>query len=187
MIKKRLAILTVGKTHSGKTTFARKLEAALSGAFVLDQDVQAEFLNQHYANLVPTEGPNVLKHSLTRLLADYAKHQTDLHVIVSNANLSRESRAVLLRDVYDTEMYTRILVYFDIPEEELIKRIHHTKRNTSIMRGDLSSFRDVLNTQSVMDAPLEDEADILFRVTHERELEDAIAAIVKLAKEIHNT
>lgn len=187
MTKKRLAILTVGKTHSGKTTFAKKLEAALSGALVLDQDVQAEFLNQYYAKLVPTEGPNVLKHSLTRLLADYAKHQTDLHVIVSNANLSRQSRADLLRDVYDAQTFTRILVHFDIPEEELMKRIQQTERNISIMRGDLSSFLDVLNTQGVMDVPFEDEADILLRVTHERELGDVIASIVKVAKKSHYT
>lgn len=181
MTKKRLAILTVGKTHSGKTTFARKLETALSGAFVLDQDVQAEFLNHHYAKLVPTEGPNVLKHSLTRLLADYAKHQTNLHVIASNANLARESRADLLRDVYDAQTFTRILVHFDIPEEELIKRIHQAERNTSIMRGDLSSFLDVLHIQRTVEPPLTAEADVLFHITSESNMNEIIEMIVKLA------
>lgn len=180
MTKKRLAILTVGKTHSGKTTFAKKLEAALSGALVLDQDVQAEFLNQHYAKLVPTEGPNVLKHSLTRLLADYVKHQTDLHVIVSNANLSRQSRADLLRDVYDAQTFTRILVRFDIPEEELIKRIHQAERTTSIMRGEVSSFLDVLLMQRTIEPPSTTDADALFHVTLGSNIDEMVELIARL-------
>lgn len=45
---KRLVIMTVGKTHSGKTTFARDLELALNNAFVMDQDITAEFLHTYY-------------------------------------------------------------------------------------------------------------------------------------------
>lgn len=35
---KRLAILTVGKTHSGKTTFARELEQCLPESVIIDRD-----------------------------------------------------------------------------------------------------------------------------------------------------
>ena len=47
---KRFVIITVGKTHSGKTTFAKALEKELSHSFVMDQDNQAEFINTHYEN-----------------------------------------------------------------------------------------------------------------------------------------
>ncbi|MGQ0441154.1 hypothetical protein ACT4UT_33930 [Bacillus sp. B-TM1] len=45
---KRLVIITVGKTHSGKTTFAKALEKELPHSFVMDQDNQAEFINTNF-------------------------------------------------------------------------------------------------------------------------------------------
>ena len=53
---KRFVIITVGKTHSGKTTFAKALEKELPHSFVMDQDNQAEFINTHYEKLQPAEG-----------------------------------------------------------------------------------------------------------------------------------
>ncbi|CAG9614046.1 hypothetical protein BACCIP111899_03273 [Bacillus rhizoplanae] len=50
---KRLVIITVGKTHSGKTTFARALEKELNNSSVMDQDNHAEFINTFYKNLQP--------------------------------------------------------------------------------------------------------------------------------------
>lgn len=40
----RLAVITVGKTNSGKTTFTRALENELGNYFMMDQDNNAEFL-----------------------------------------------------------------------------------------------------------------------------------------------
>ncbi len=48
---KRFVIITVGKTHSGKTTFAKALEKELPHSFVMDQDNQAEFINTHYEKI----------------------------------------------------------------------------------------------------------------------------------------
>ena len=70
---KKLVIITVGKTHSGKTTFANALEKQLNNSFVMDQDNHAEFINTYYKNLQPKQGPNTLKHSLSKLIVDYAK------------------------------------------------------------------------------------------------------------------
>ena len=58
-----VVIITVGKTHSGKTTFARALEKQLNNTFVMDQDNHAEFINTNYKNLQPKKGSNTLKHS----------------------------------------------------------------------------------------------------------------------------
>lgn len=41
---KRLVVITVGKTHSGKSTFAQALEQQLHESLVIDQDNHAEFL-----------------------------------------------------------------------------------------------------------------------------------------------
>lgn len=64
---KRLFVITVGKTHSGKSTFARNLEKELDNSFVLDQDNHAKFINTYYPKLQPKIGPNKLKHSISRL------------------------------------------------------------------------------------------------------------------------
>ncbi|WP_233354871.1 hypothetical protein [Paenibacillus sp. JZ16] len=53
--------MTVGKTHSGKTTFANELESVFQEAAVIDQDNHAEFINSHYKKLLPIEGPNRIK------------------------------------------------------------------------------------------------------------------------------
>lgn len=69
---KRLVIITVGKTHSGKTTFAKELEKELPNSFIMDQDNQAEFINTYYEKLQPTEGTNTLKHGLSKFIVDYS-------------------------------------------------------------------------------------------------------------------
>ncbi|WP_339256569.1 hypothetical protein [Paenibacillus sp. FSL P2-0136] len=80
---KRLAILTVGKTHSGKTTFARELERCLPESVVIDRDDLAEFINTRYESLLPKQGANTLKDALTRTLVDYAVHESE-HLFVIN-------------------------------------------------------------------------------------------------------
>lgn len=39
----RLVIMTVGITHSGKTTFAKELESVLQQAVVIDQDNKSSY------------------------------------------------------------------------------------------------------------------------------------------------
>ena len=86
---KRLVFITVGKTHSGKTTFARALEKELPHSFVMDQDNQAEFINTHYEKLQPAKGPNTFKHGLSKFIVDYAKEHSNLHLIISHSNRSK--------------------------------------------------------------------------------------------------
>ena len=54
---KRFVIMTVGKTHSGKTTFAKSLEQVLDNALIIDQDNHAEFINTFYKSLIARKGP----------------------------------------------------------------------------------------------------------------------------------
>jgi tRNA uridine 5-carbamoylmethylation protein Kti12 len=120
---KRLVIITVGKTHSGKTTFANAIEKQLHNSFVMDQDNHAEFINTYYKNLQPKQGPNTLKHSLSKQIVDYAKENTDFHFIICNSNRSRKGRLYLLEELFNTNGFVRILVHFDIPDDILQKRV----------------------------------------------------------------
>lgn len=49
----RLVVMTVGMTHSGKSTFAQTLKSRLENAIVIDQDNHAEFLQTYYEKLLP--------------------------------------------------------------------------------------------------------------------------------------
>ncbi|PEU75757.1 CRISPR-associated protein Cas2 [Bacillus cereus] len=187
---KRFVIITVGKTHSGKTTFAKELEKELPHSFVMDQDNQAEFINTHYAKLQPVEGANTFKHGLSKFIVDYAKEHTSLHLIISNSNRSRNGRMYLLNELFQKEEYVRILVHFDIPDDVLYERVARSTRSTNIFRGGYSSFKEVLDRQQseslqedVVD-PIENEANYLFVIRNSKDVNSTIEEIVHLAKDL---
>ncbi|MCU4988680.1 ATP-binding protein [Bacillus cereus] len=190
---KRFVIITVGKTHSGKTTFAKALEKELPHSFVMDQDNQAEFVNTHYEKLQPTEGANTFKHGLSKFIVDYAKEHTSLHFIICNSNRSRNGRMYLLNELFQKEEYVRILVHFDIPNDVLYERVARSTRSTNIFRGGYSSFKEVLDRQQaeslhedVVD-PVENEADYLFVIRNSKDVNFTIEEIVHLAKDLSPT
>lgn len=186
MVQKRLVIMTVGKTHSGKTTFAKELENKLENSLVIDQDNHAEFIHRYYKNLLSKHGPNRLKPAITRLIVDYAVEQTDLHLIVCNSNLSKTGRRHLLKEPFNEEKFIRILVHFDIPENVLMKRVETSKRSTNILRV-ASSFKEVLLRQlnnakrEDMSEPVEGEADGLFVVNDHQDTDAVINDIIQIA------
>ncbi|RPJ94131.1 ATP-binding protein [Rummeliibacillus sp. TYF005] len=185
---KRLMIMTVGKTHSGKTTFARLLEQSLENSFVMDQDNQAEFINTYYQKLQPNEGPNIFKNSLSRFIVEYAIENTKLHLIICNSNRNRISRLKLFDELFTQEQFIRILVNFDIPDEVLLNRVKQSQRSTNIFRGSYSSFEEVLirqqhesSNEDVIE-PTIDEAEYLFVIKDNKDVESVIQKIVYIAK-----
>ncbi|MCM3496935.1 ATP-binding protein [Paenibacillus lactis] len=161
---RRLVIMTVGKTHSGKTTFAKELESVLQQAVVIDQDNHAEFINSHYKKLRPIEGPNTLKFSVTNAIVKYAIEESNFHIILSNSNLSKSRRTNVLRHFQD-KGFESIIVYFDLPTDLLKERVIKTQRSKAIFRS-ASSFLEVLERQenSTLIQPSKDEANYLFDI-----------------------
>jgi len=184
---KKFLIATVGKTHSGKTTFARALEKKLRNSVVIDQDVHAEFLLNHYPSLVPTTGPHRLKFAITKSIVDYAVNETNQHIILCNSNENKANRLKLLKDFHAHD-FTSILVNFDIPQEVLIERIASSGRRTDILRT-VSSFEEVLHMQeSLTDkgqniSPDDDEADYIFTIENGDEMETILQKIIEIIGE----
>ncbi|MGE7981607.1 AAA family ATPase [Solibacillus sp. NPDC093137] len=185
---KRLVIITVGKTHSGKTTFAHALEEQLINSFVVDQDNHAQFLNTYYKKLQRDEGPNILKHSLSKLMVDYAKEHTDFHFIICNSNRSLKGRKYLLEDLFPAEDFVRILVHFDISYDVLHSRVKHSQRSTNIFRGPIKNFDELLVRQheeslkeDIVD-PTEQEADHLFVVKDDNDMDLVIKSKIHIAQ-----
>lgn len=185
---KRLVIITVGKTHSGKSIFAKYLEKELDNSFVMDQDNHAEFINTYYKKLQPKSGPNTLKHSISQVIVDYAKEHTDFHIIASSANRTKKGRKFLLEEIYPKNEFIRILVHFEIPDEVLHERVTNSQRSTNIFRGAYSNFEEVLLRQQAESQledfidPVEEEADRLFVVKDNKEVDFVIKEIVRVSK-----
>ncbi|MCG7345701.1 ATP-binding protein [Sporosarcina sp. ACRSL] len=182
---KRLVVITVGKTHSGKTTFARKLEQELKNSIVMDQDNHGAFINKYYKNLQPKTGPNTLKHAISQLIVDYAKEHNDCHLIICNSNRSRSGRTYLLEQLFPEHEFIRILVHFDLPDHVLHARVLNSQRSTDIFRS-ASNFEQVLDRQNadslkedVVD-PVEGEADHLFVIKNSEEVEHVIDRILMI-------
>lgn len=182
----RFVILTVGKTHSGKTTFAKALEKEMANAVVIDQDNHAEFLHTHYRNLLPKQGANTIKYELTQMIVDHAVNSTDCHLIVCNSNRTRKSRLHLI-DHFLSKGFTSVVVNFDLPEHVLNERVSNSERSTSILRT-VSTFKEVLirqeseTNQGDVIMPIEGEADHLFVINSEEDVQSVIKEIVNLAQ-----
>lgn len=179
--------MTVGKTHSGKTTFARTLEQKLDHSLVIDQDNHADFINTYYKKLQPKQGPNTLKFAISQLIVNYAIENTDAHLIVCNSNRSRKNRMDLLEKLFTKDQFVRIFVHFDIPDEVLKERVLQSTRSTNIFRT-AHTFEEVLirqeaasQSEDVAD-PVEGEADYLFVVNDNEEIDMVIQDIIQIAQ-----
>ncbi|MEK3889111.1 ATP-binding protein [Bacillus sp. FSL K6-3431] len=185
---KRLVIITVGKTHSGKTTFAKTLEQQLPNSIVIDQDNHAAFINTFYKILLPNQGPNTLKYTITQTIVDYAVNQTDNHLILCNSNRSRKGRLDLLESFHNKGFIT-ILVNFDISDHILRERVGNSQRSKTILRS-ASSFEEVLTRQQAeshkgdLTAPTADEADHVFVIKNTYEVPSVTRRIVNIAQSL---
>jgi predicted kinase len=184
----RLVIMTVGKTHSGKTTFAKALEKELHNSVVIDQDNHAEFLHSYYQKLLPKQGPNVIKYAITQTIVDYAVNETSCHIIRCNSHRSQKSRLEQLA-FYHKKGFTSILVNFEIPTHILEKRIAKSNRSKNVLRV-ASTFKEVLTRQENETnkgdilPPVEGEADHLFVIENSDDIRSVIGKIVNMAQSV---
>ena len=183
----RFVIMTVGKTHSGKTTFAQKLEKDLENSVVIDQDNHAQFLKDYYPTLFHGTGPNKIKYTLTQTMVDYVVHETNNDIILCNSNYNKLGRNKLLH-YYKKNDFKTILVFFDIPEEVLYARVKNSNRKTDILRT-ASSFLEVLDRQQSemkkeeICAPTEEEADYFFTIQDEKDVDKVVKDLVVILGE----
>ncbi|MDF2066530.1 AAA family ATPase [Bacillus sp. Cr_A10] len=180
----RFLIMTVGTTHSGKTTFANLLEKRLINSVVIDQDAQGEFLEKHYPSLLPEKGPKILKFALSQTIVDFAINKTDNHIILCNSNRQKQSRLNLI-EKFKKEGFQTLIVNFDLPLEILKDRIINSHRDTTILRN-VSNYDQVLDIQLKQTKikgfipPTEDEVDHLFTITNETDIKTVIEKIINL-------
>ncbi len=79
---KRLVIITVGKAHSGKTTFARALEKELPTLSLWIKIIKLNLLTRITKNYSRLKALIHLSTALSKFIVDYAKEHTNLHLII---------------------------------------------------------------------------------------------------------
>lgn len=94
----------------------------------------------------------------------------------------------LLEELFNTDEFVRILVHFDILNDVLQERVIQSQRSTNIFRGAYTNFKEVLvrqQTESIKEDvvdPIEGEADHLFVIKDNEEVNSVIKKIVYISQ-----
>ena len=178
---KRFVYMTIGITHSGKTSFAKEIERVIPNTLLIDQDNHAAFLNTHYPKLVPTGNENTLKVLLSQFILSYAIEQTNHNIIISSSNLNAHARKQLLHAFFPEETWHRVFIYFHLDPAIIQERIAQTTRTTAIFRNNTLTFQDIYTQHALqLQIPSADECDTLFIVHTETDLQRIQSALLAL-------
>ncbi len=90
--------------------------------------------------------------------------------------------------MFPSEFFVRILVHFDISDDELHSRVKQSQRSTNIFRGSISNFDELLFKQQaeslgedIVD-PTVHEADHLFIIKNKGDIDNVMGNIVQIAQ-----
>ena len=146
--------MCVGYTHSGKTTFARKLVKELTDIVLLDNDDIASFINSQYPTAVFSDynkikrnfkEPN-LKFLLSKDILKFCL-RAGLNIIHASGNLGKDARLVILNNA-KKHNYKIITIYFNLPKELILSRIKITKKSKNCFKLS-KSWAQVLKKQEL--------------------------------------
>ena len=187
---KRLFIMTIGKTHSGKTTFAQALKKQLSNSVVIDHEDHVEFLQSYYKDSLPKQGSHIVKNTISRLVLDYHLAFTKNHLIICNTNLSPDNQFTIHEKLFSENKITSVLIYFDNSEKVLLDRINESNRTIPQFGSVHSNFIEVFNQQKAASPNQKEEisqfdrADHIFIMNDNEQQDDIIEKIVQISKQL---
>lgn len=178
-MKNKTLIMLIGKTHSGKTTFANKFKTK-SDLLILEADPIAVFMKDKFPKLRKIDDTehngnfkNIsLKFKVFLLFVEFGL-STGLPIMLSNSNMWSRGRKMIFK-LCKKFKYKTIGVYFDYPEEVLIDRIKKTSRSTEALRLSKTFNKLIINQRSRMQEPKKKEFDEFFVVKKEGDLEKII-------------
>ncbi len=184
-------IMTVGKTHSGKTTFGKEIAKKLKHVCLLDSDEIAEFLRDKYPDLYDKDfvkGSNELAsgyHLKRMVVLDVYRQalKTKLPIISTSANSTKKIRTEVRRLAKKSGRKV-IMVYFNLPETLLVGRIKASQRSQKCLYHSKDFIDLLVNKQKQrFEAPNKKEADYFLEITDEVSGVKAFKEVIKLLKE----
>lgn len=156
-------IMLIGKTHSGKTTFAKELKKKIKNLIVLEADPIAIFMKENFPELRESDDiehtgifKNVsLKYKTFLLFLEFAL-ALNRPIILSNSNMWSNGRKMVLK-LCKKFGYKIIGVYFDFSEEFLIQRVQNGNRSTNVLRKSKNFNELIFNQRARMQIPKSSE------------------------------
>lgn len=184
--KNKYSIMCVGHTHSGKTTFAKKLEKEVSNLVVIDNDDVACFINEKYPVAVFSsynkvkrtyKEPN-FKFLLSQEIIKFC-FRANLNIIHASGNLGNDSR-VFMRNNTKKYKYKLITIYFNLPRELLLERIKNTKKDTKAFRSS-KKWSEILPKQDLYaELPPSKKNTIYFEIKTKKDYRETYNKVKKL-------
>lgn len=181
----KILIMLIGKTHSGKTTFAKEIEGKVQDLVVLEADPIALFMKEQFPRLRENDDKEhtgtfekvALKFQAFLLFVEFAL-SLGKPVILSNSNMWIKGRELVL-ELCKKFNYRVIGVYFDFSEELLIQRIEKSGRSTNVLRLS-KDFKDlIIKQRDRMQPPDPAQFDEFFIITSEEETKTVQEELIK--------
>lgn len=183
---KRYVIMCVGHTHSGKTTFAKKLVEMSNNIAIIDNDAIADFIAREYPAFVKSDYNKSKKTlqdpNLKFLLWKHILHfglATGHNLILSNGNLGKDIRD-FVRDAAVSNSYKLITVYFNLSRDTLLERIEETKKDTTMFVTEKNWSQVFENQEAYAVLPPEKGVAHYFEIKDPDETDTVLSSIIQL-------
>ncbi|MFA6325144.1 MAG: AAA family ATPase [Candidatus Paceibacterota bacterium] len=182
----KYVVMCVGFTHSGKTTFTKKLYKKIKNTVLLDNDEIANFINLQYKDLVFSSFNHTkknykdpgLKFLLSKQIFEFSL-RAGLNLIQASCNLGKDAQSFIKKTTKKYN-YKLITVYFNLPEKVLIKRIKNTKKDTRCFRLSLK-WNQVLEKQKLyMNLPPDKNTDVYFEIKNNQDSRKVLSKLIEL-------
>ncbi len=178
--------MCVGHTHTGKTTFAKKLASHIPELVVIDNDDISFFLNDKYPRAVTSpynkvkrtfKEPN-LKFLISKDIFKFCL-KAELNIIQSSGNLGKDARSLVINNARKYG-YQLITVYFNLSKQLISKRINNTdKKLGSLWRS--KSWSEVMEKQEkYAELPPSPRNTIYFEITKDADYNKTLKEIINL-------
>jgi predicted kinase len=183
---KKYIVMCVGHTHTGKTTFAKKLVKDMPNMVIIDNDEISAFLNEKY--LVAVLSPyNKIKRTFKEpnfkflISQDIFKFclRAGLNIIHSSGNLGKDAR-LLIKNNARKYGYDVITIYFNLSKDLIHERINNTTKDTrSLWRS--KNWNEVLTKQeNYAQLPPSKRNTIYFEIKNNSDYEKVFKEVRKI-------
>ena len=181
-------IMCVGYTHSGKTTFAKKLTKVVKDVVTIDNDEIATFINEKYP-LAAFSKYNKIKRTYKEPNLKFLLYQeilkfclrADLNVIHASCNLGKDSRFFNKQQAKKYN-YQLITIYFNLPRELILKRIKNTRKDTKAFRSSNKWLEILPKQDNYAELPPSQKNTRYFEIKNMQDYKDTLTKLTKLLK-----
>jgi shikimate kinase len=184
----KYVVMCVGHTHTGKTTFGKKLIKEIPEATLIDGDTIASFLRKNYPVVVESsynkslksfKRPN-LKFLVWRDVYEFCL-AVKKPIILSNGNLGKDIRSLIMKKAKENG-YKVIMVYFNLSHDVILKRLQKTKKSSDRFVHSKNWSEVFVRQQEYAQLPPSRGETIFFELKDPVESERVLQEIVDLLK-----